>query len=243
MTPPSLAAARVLRALALGAQLGAVYGFLRPLRPRHTTLSDLIFVLIFGWAWLYLAFGICGGDLRVGYLAAMVLGALILDRTAGKLLRPVFSGFWKLWRKIWGKLLLPGKKFFIFSKKLVASVKKWGKIKWSNRRNLRRLSGGEPHDPIQKPLSGRKGGIHPQPSSDQGGGDRPHCRVYGFPDRPAGDQPPDAGRDHPAPQRSRPAGSGHRPAGKTGRQPGQRGRRGIHRGKRIGPGGSGYHHP
>ena len=49
---PAVAAYRMACALALGAALGLIYGFLRPLRPRHTLLSDGIFLAVTAWAWI-----------------------------------------------------------------------------------------------------------------------------------------------------------------------------------------------
>ena len=49
---PALAAYRLACALALGAALGLFYGFLRPLRPRHTLLSDGLFLAVTGWVWI-----------------------------------------------------------------------------------------------------------------------------------------------------------------------------------------------
>ena len=93
MTTPQAAAHRFLAALALGCILGLVYGFLRPLRPRRTTLADGIFLLAALWAWLVLNFEICRGDIRLGYCAGLAAGAFFWEWTAGKLLRPLFGGF------------------------------------------------------------------------------------------------------------------------------------------------------
>ena len=112
---PSTAARRLLCSWVLGAALGLYYGFLRPLRPRRTFLADGLFLLGGVWTWVYLSFGICGGDLRLGYLGAMVSGVFLFDRTAGRLLCPLFSGFWKLCGKFCRKLLVPWKKFLVFS--------------------------------------------------------------------------------------------------------------------------------
>ena len=95
MTAPALAARRFLLALAVGAGLGLVYGFLRPPRRRFTHIFDGIFVLVTLWAWVYLSFGLCKGELRFGYTMGMLLGAGLWEMTAGRLLRPVFTGFWK----------------------------------------------------------------------------------------------------------------------------------------------------
>ena len=51
--------------LLLGGGLGLLYGFLRFFRPRW--LGDLLFVIVLFRTWLYLGFGLCGGDLRMGY--------------------------------------------------------------------------------------------------------------------------------------------------------------------------------
>lgn len=96
MTVPALAAWRFLIAAGLGALLGLYYGFLRPLRPRLTTLSDLLFVPALFWVWLYLNFGVCLGDIRMGYNAGLLLGGVLFDVTLGRLLRPVFRKFWQL---------------------------------------------------------------------------------------------------------------------------------------------------
>ena len=76
MNPPALALQRFGAGCLLGVGLGLWYCFLRPLRPKHTALSDLLFLLGLGWAWLYLAFPVCDGDLRAGYSAALGVGWL-----------------------------------------------------------------------------------------------------------------------------------------------------------------------
>ena len=75
MTAPALAFRHFCTACLLGVLLGVYYGFLRPLRPRFTTLSDLLFVLGAGWVWLYLGFAVCRGDLRLGYFAGLFVWA------------------------------------------------------------------------------------------------------------------------------------------------------------------------
>ena len=57
MTAPALAAQRFGSACLLGVGLGIWYGFLRPLRPRRTALSDGLFLAGAAWAWLELGFG------------------------------------------------------------------------------------------------------------------------------------------------------------------------------------------
>ena len=53
MTPPALALQRFGAACLLGVGLGLWYDFLRPLRPRNTALSDLVFLAVTcGWGTL-----------------------------------------------------------------------------------------------------------------------------------------------------------------------------------------------
>ena len=91
MTSPAVAAGQFGWSCLLGLLLGVWYGLLRPLRPRHTAWADGAFVLGAAWAWLYLGFGICGGDLRLGNCAGLALGAVAWETTLGKSLR--WGGF------------------------------------------------------------------------------------------------------------------------------------------------------
>ena len=94
MTAPLLAAQRFLSAFCTGSVLGIVYGFLRPLRPKQTALSDLLFLFVSLYGWLFLHFRLCQADIRIAYSFAMLLGGFAWEMTIGKLLRPVFSVFW-----------------------------------------------------------------------------------------------------------------------------------------------------
>lgn len=124
MTAPAEAAGRFLWACLVGAALGAVYDFLRPLRPGHPLLSDGLFLLAAGWGWLVLTFSLCAGDLRLGYLGGLAAGGLVWEWTLGQLLRPVFGGFWSLVGKFAGILRFPLKKIQEIVKNLFASWKK-----------------------------------------------------------------------------------------------------------------------
>ena len=133
MIGPETAARWLLWALCIGAGLGFLYGFLRhaPVKLRH--LWDFIFVCAAFYGWLYLGFGICGGDLRFGCTAAMALGGAVFDRTAGRLFQPLFLWFWGVIGKIF-RLLLDIIKYFFkkvqkFAIFLLASGKKWFKIR------------------------------------------------------------------------------------------------------------------
>jgi hypothetical protein len=107
---PHEALRHFLIALGLGSLTGLYYGFLRPLRPRLTTLSDLLFCAGGFYAWLVLAFGVCRADIRPGCSSGLVIGAVVTDLTVGKLLRPVFFGFWRLISRILGIFSFPFKK-------------------------------------------------------------------------------------------------------------------------------------
>lgn len=111
MTAPEEVGRRLLAACLLGAVLGVWYGFLRPLRPKHTMLCDGAFLAAAVWAWLELMFGVCRGDLRVGALLAMLLSAVVLDLTVGRFLYPVFRLFWGFWIRVMEILWIPWKKF------------------------------------------------------------------------------------------------------------------------------------
>ena len=146
MTGPALDGWRFLWACGIGAILGVWYGFLRPLRPRHTVLSDLLFVPVLGYAWLYFSFAVCRGDIRLGYTAGLFIGAFLWEFTVGRLLRPVFQGVWWLVSRIWSGFFGIFKKIFKKIRKnakiLFALWKKWFTIIEYNCRSVRSRNGG-----------------------------------------------------------------------------------------------------
>ena len=93
MTAPAVAASRFCHACLLGIGLGLWYDFLRPLRHRHPWLGDGILLLGIGWVWLILGFGICDGDLRLGYDSGLLWGGLLWEWAVGRHLRRFFPGF------------------------------------------------------------------------------------------------------------------------------------------------------
>lgn len=97
-----------------GAALGVFYGFLTPLGKRCLWLADGLFCLGAAQGWLWVGFGLCGGDLRPAWLVAMGLGAICWAAGPGRLLAPVWQAFWGVIWKILG--FLPGlaKKFGFF---------------------------------------------------------------------------------------------------------------------------------
>lgn len=116
MNPPIETARLFAGALLLGCGVGLWYGFLRPLRPRW--LGDLLFLPGLFWAWIYHSFALCGGDIRMGHALGILLGALVWDATVGKLLRPVFTGFWNGIRRIFVFFLFPVKFFMKKSREI-----------------------------------------------------------------------------------------------------------------------------
>ena len=99
MTAPETAARRFLLSCALGCLLGLIYGILWPFRHRFPKTGDALFLLAAFRIWLELTFGICLGDIRIGYLAGLLAGALLWELTLGRLLRPFFSVLIVLWSK------------------------------------------------------------------------------------------------------------------------------------------------
>ena len=117
MTTPAVALQRFLIACLLGAVLGLYYGFLRPLRPKHTHISDFLFAIGIFWAWLQLSFGVCQGDIRLAYTAGLAVGAVLWESTVGRLLRPLFQKFWWVLGQFLRLFLLPFKIFIKKAKK------------------------------------------------------------------------------------------------------------------------------
>ena len=94
MTTPSVAFGRFVIGILLSCVIGLFYGFLRPVQKGRAILADAVFAVFAGWVLVHYGFGVCRGDLRLGYLFAAGAGAVGWDLTLGKWLRPVFWGFW-----------------------------------------------------------------------------------------------------------------------------------------------------
>ena len=125
MTTPAVAAQRYLWGLALGALLGVLYGFLRPLGRRKRALADFLFLLGVFPVWIYFSFAVCQGDLGLGYLSSLFLGGFLFECTLGRLLRRVWGWIWtpvwaffRLFRKIFEKMAVFTKKMFAYLKKM-----------------------------------------------------------------------------------------------------------------------------
>lgn len=133
MMPPAVAAGRFATAFVLGLGLGLFYGFLRPLRRCRNWPADLIFLGGLFQAWLWHSFSLCRGDIRLWGLGGLLLGCVVWNWTAGRLLNSFFYRFWDGVRQIFRFFLWPFTKIFLFFidfvKKLFASGKKSGTIK------------------------------------------------------------------------------------------------------------------
>ena len=190
MMSPAVAAGRCLLTLVLGLLLGLLYGFLRPFRQRFRTLGDLCFLLLSMAALVYQSFGICRGDLRLGYLPILIAGGILWEQTAGRLLRKPFSLFWGLFFRIFSIPVVFFKKFFrktlLFLKKLFASGKKSGTIKWNSRPVNGRKLGGRGHGKPKQPAEKDPSGISPQQQTDQVSGSLCYRVVYGHSADPSG---------------------------------------------------------
>lgn len=126
---PSVAAGRFLGGLAVGAVLGCIYGFLRPLRQNRKNLADLLFLPALLYGTIYYAFAVCQGAPEPGYLPAPILGMLLWEGTFGRLFRPVWTFFWKGPQRLHFALGKFFQKICNFMKKIFASEKKSSTIK------------------------------------------------------------------------------------------------------------------
>ena len=111
MTVPATALTFLGQSILAGAVLGLIYSFLRPLRPKHTAAADSLFLAAALWAFAWISFGVCGGDIRLGSLMGQLLGGIAAERTLGRQLSPIFRSFWRGLGWIWKFFLVPGKKF------------------------------------------------------------------------------------------------------------------------------------
>ena len=176
MTAPALAAGRFCAACLIGMLLGLFYDFLRPLRPRLTVLTDLLFLTGLWIGWLYLGFAICRGDLRFGYTAGLGLGFLFWAKTVSRLFRPIFA---KLW--------FPVKKFFLFLQKSAKKLFASGRKKVTIESRSRRQRGGKRHAKAYQAAQPGSHQVSPQLQFDK---DRGSVRSRAVPGGTSGSAPP-----------------------------------------------------
>ncbi|MBQ6831168.1 MAG: spore cortex biosynthesis protein YabQ [Oscillospiraceae bacterium] len=237
MNSPALDAYRFGVACVLGLFLGICYGLLRPLRPRLTALSDLLFLIPAGYCWLYLGFAVCRGDIRLSYCAGLVLGAIAWDRTFGRWLMPVFFSFWKVifqsvhlifgfFEKIFKK---SGQKL----KKIFALLKKWFTIIWSKCPLLKKNCGGVHRGKKKKHSQSGEAGIPSQPAVAQVCRAGHHRPVHSSADHPAAGYRPVSGADRPGPGSGCPVGAAKSKAGQPAPAKGHRRRGQKHRRRAV----------
>lgn len=120
MTPTS-AATQFVMSVFIGGALGVVYGFLRPLRPRWVTISDLLFLAATTYGVLFMSFAVAKGDLRPEHLLGMFMGGVLWEAFPGRWLRPVFAmvwlPFWKImecFSRLFKNFFKKIKKFLLF---------------------------------------------------------------------------------------------------------------------------------
>ena len=82
-------------ALLFGVGLGFFYDVFRPLG--H--LGDFFFVSLTFYCFLYLGFGVCRGDIRLGVMSGMFWGAVAWKATLGRFFAPIPQKIIKKTRK------------------------------------------------------------------------------------------------------------------------------------------------
>jgi hypothetical protein len=138
MIHPAVAANRLLICFLLGCILGICHDLLTPVRQKAPLFGDLLLLPVLLYLWLIAGFRVCRGDLRLGFLAGFLGGAILWHGLFARVFMPIYSLFWQPL----GFLL---KKSLKFVKFFFASGKKWVTIQWRKRRVLRRQKEGAKH--------------------------------------------------------------------------------------------------
>lgn len=120
MTAPLDAGRCLLSAFALGFLPGLLHSFLQPLRRKHKHIADLFSVIALLWCWVYVGFGVCGGDLRMGYLGGMMAGFTLCIYTLGRWLQWLFHWFYAGIHRLLRNILA----FFRKIRKVLFAIKK-----------------------------------------------------------------------------------------------------------------------
>ena len=167
---PGLVWNRLAGCFLAGILLGPAVDLFRPVHRRLPVLTQLLMAAEFFACWLWLGFGLCRGDLRLGYFSSAALGFYLWERCFGTCTAAFFAIFWHA-AAIPPKFCL--KIFQKISNFLFARWKKWSTIKYSNRQIPWRRSGGPRHDkdpqlsqPLSAPIPPH---IHPEQGCDRGG--------------------------------------------------------------------------
>lgn len=103
---PGTIGGRVVQCILLGGAIGLGADVVYPLQKKAAMLAQMLWSTWILWVWLVICFGVCRGDIRLGYWAAAALGAALWRGTASRLIRPVFL---RIGRKIRTIIGLPVK--------------------------------------------------------------------------------------------------------------------------------------
>ena len=120
MTPQTMGL-WALECFALGAAAAAAGDFLYPVQGRFRVLTDGVMSLWLVWIWLQISFGVCGGNIRLGFWLCAGLGAAAWTGTVSPRLRRLNGRLFALAegriRKIMGKMKIVWKKIKKYAKK------------------------------------------------------------------------------------------------------------------------------
>ena len=118
---PMLVMGRIGKCILLGAAVGLGSDLVFPLRRKAAMLADLMWSAWICWCWVVVCFGVCQGDIRLGYCAAAALGALGWRLTLSRGCRGIFL---QIWSGLGWLFALPGKMCEVFLKKIKIFRKK-----------------------------------------------------------------------------------------------------------------------
>lgn len=93
---PGLVWHRLLGCILAGMLVGPAACALRPLHRIRPVLTELLTSLAVGVCWLWTSFGLCRGDLRMGYFFGMIAGWLLWEWLFGTAATAVFRRFWHI---------------------------------------------------------------------------------------------------------------------------------------------------
>ena len=91
---PAVFLPRLLGCFLTGALLGPGMDLLRPIHRRLPRLTELLLCGLLLAAWLFASFGLCRGDLQLGYYLAMGLGFALWEWLFGRAVSAFFSRLW-----------------------------------------------------------------------------------------------------------------------------------------------------
>ena len=96
---PAVFLPRLLGCFLTGVLLGPGMDFLRPLHRRIPRLTELMLSLLLLTSWIWTSFGLCRGDLQIGYYLAMLAGFAHWEWLFGAALSSRFGIFWHFGQK------------------------------------------------------------------------------------------------------------------------------------------------